>query len=44
MSIAFLLLLAAIILFVLAAFGVTSRVSLTDIGLACVAAALLLGV
>ena len=43
MALATILLIAAIILFLLAAFGVSSRVSLTDIGLACVAAAMLLG-
>jgi hypothetical protein len=43
MALVTILLIAAIILFVLAAFGVSSRVSLTDVGLACVAGALLLG-
>ena len=33
---------AAIICFILAALGVSSRVSLTDIGLACLTAALVL--
>ncbi len=37
------LLLAALVCFILAAFGVSSRVSLTDIGLSLVTLALLLG-
>ncbi len=41
MDIAMILLLAAVILFVVAAFGVSSRISLTDLGLACFAAAFL---
>lgn len=36
------LLVLAILAFVLAAFGVTSRINLTDVGLALVAAALLI--
>jgi hypothetical protein len=41
MSIATLLLIVALILFVLAAFGVPSRVNLTAAGLACLVASLL---
>jgi hypothetical protein len=37
------ILIAAVILFFLAAFGVPSKVGLSNLGLACVAAALLLG-
>jgi len=44
MSVADIFLIAAIILFVLAAIGITSRVNLTAVGLACLAAAFLLGV
>lgn len=43
MTIAGLLLLAALILFVLAAFGVASRIDLTASGLACLAGSMLVG-
>lgn len=43
MSLFFLLMLAALICFVLSAFGVASRVNLTSIGLACMAGAFLVG-
>jgi len=36
------LFLGAIVLFLLAAFGVSSRIGLSDVGLACLAGALLL--
>lgn len=42
--IATILLIAAIVLFILAAIGISSRVSLTDAGLACLAGAILAGV
>jgi len=41
MTIATLLLLAALILFVISAFGVASRINLQSAGLACLAASLL---
>ena len=43
MTIASILLLLALLCFILAAFGVASRVSLTDVGLALLTAALLIG-
>lgn len=43
MTVATILLLAAIVLFILSALGIRSRVGLTDIGLACIAGALLMG-
>ena len=43
MTIAFLLLIAALICFVLDAFGVAARVSLQSIGLACMAGAFIAG-
>lgn len=43
MSVAAIFLIAALILFVLAAIGLASRINLTAAGLACVAAYLLLG-
>ena len=43
MTIAFLLLIAALICFVLDSFGVAARVSLQSIGLACLTAAFLAG-
>lgn len=43
MSVAAILLLAALVLFLLSAIGIASRVNLQSAGLACVALALLLG-
>ena len=43
MSIGLLFLLAALVLFLLGAFGVPSRVNWTDLGLACVVCAMIAG-
>jgi hypothetical protein len=43
MTLGFLLLLAALILFICAAFGVSTRINLTAAGLACLTGAMLAG-
>ncbi len=43
MTIASIFIIAALICFILGAFGISSRVSLTDAGLACLTVAMLLG-
>ncbi len=43
MDLAFIFLVAALILFIVAAVGVSSRINLTAAGLACITASLLIG-
>ena len=43
MTLAMLLILIAVILFVVSAFGVSSRINLTSLGLACFAGSFLVG-